>query len=414
MVFRKISALVLCILLSVFCVIPCFAAEETASSGFIADLKNPDGKTLGIAFRGETDNYPENSLEGIAAAAQTGIDAVYADVKQTRDGVLILFADDTTERMLKSDKIYTIGETDYKDIADLPLKNGEGGVYEETQHTIPTIDAALQTAKENGISLVFGTTTALLKPLSDKLAEYGMTDSTAVIIRDSVKNIGTALAECETQPNIIGCIRSNVIFAVTSYENGIEKLGGSAVVLKTTNRYGVNYYKSALSLLDGRLRAVADLSDMHEAGARADTEKWWDDLIGRGYSVIITREPALFSEYLERTAQKRALLTQEVEKAEAFPLPSYKKEIFNDYKKAYDDAIATAKTLLSDESSCCRDLSDAQAALSKAVNDLNLNYDELEEGTAGLNITPVSIFLCVFAVALVLSAQIYTYKKRKK
>lgn len=410
---KRISALLAGILIILASLIPAFAAEEK-ESGFISLLKEADGRTLGVSFRGDTKNYPENSIEGIVSAAETGIDAVLVNVTRTSDGELILFADTDTKRMLASGSVRKIAEMTFGEISALHLKDGEGGIEKETEYTVPSLSEALNAAKEKGISLVLSADAGLLPEIAAALDKAGMLGSCAVTLNAKAGVIEEALGRCEKKPVIMGEIRNNIIFKVTSYEKKIENMGGCAVTLRTTNRYGVNYYRSALSLLEGRLRAVADLSDMLTAGSRADTEKWWDDLISRGYSVIVTKEPALFAEYLSRTADAKNGLAAELESAKEFPLPVFKKEFLNDYVKAYNDAVAQAEALLADDAACCRDLRDTCAALVKAVNDINFNYEGLEDGTAGLNVTPVSIFLCVFAVALVLSAQIFVFKKRMK
>ena len=52
--------------------------------------------------------------------------------------------------------------------------------------------------------------------------------------------------------------------------------------------------------------------------------------------------------------------------------------------------------------------------MKKAYSDVNTNYSELEKGTAGMTVTPVRILLCVAAVAAVVTAEIYVYKKKEK
>ena len=56
----------------------------------------------------------------------------------------------------------------------------------------------------------------------------------------------------------------------------------------------------------------------------------------------------------------------------------------------------------------------AEYEMKKAYSDVNANYSELEKGTAGMTVTPVRILLCVAAVAAVVTAEIYVYKKKEK
>lgn len=412
---KRTAAVMLSLLIIIVAALPAFAEESLSpETDFITELNNPDGRVLGIAYRGEWSECPENSLAAVEAAAKTGIDAAAVDIRKTADGTLIVFADDTTKRMLASDTVYAVAKTDFATIKDFHLKNRSGGQFETTEYTIPTLEDMLECAEANGIGLVLNTDASLLPDVSNLLKEKNMLDTVAVWVNGSVKNIEAALAGCDEAPVLIGTIRNNVIFALRSYENGIEELGGSAVCLKTTNRYGVNFYKSHLSKLDGKLRAMADLSETKTAGWRTDCEQWWDDLISRGYSIIVTNEAQLFADYQKKTQEMHSTLEKALESAKSFPLPVYKTEIFNDYKKAYDDAVRNAEALSEDAGASLNEMSVAYAALVKAVNDLNLNFDELEEGTAGMTVSAKTIILCLFAVVLVGTAEIYVYKKRKK
>ncbi len=52
-----------------------------------------------VGHRGFPQNYPENSLVGIAAAAKAGVDCVELDVQLSKDGVLMVFHDETLDRV---------------------------------------------------------------------------------------------------------------------------------------------------------------------------------------------------------------------------------------------------------------------------------------------------------------------------
>ena len=78
-------------------------------------------------------------------------------------------------------------------------------------------------------------------------------------------------------------------------------------------------------------------------------------------------------------------------------------------------ASAVEKELMSrDMSRSYSDIVTAVYELEKAVNDININYNAFEDGSAGKTITPVTILLAALAIAAVSVAEIYVYKKKKK
>ena len=200
-----------------------------------------------------------------------------------------------------------------------------------------------------------------------------------------------------------------------SYVKGLENMSAAAVELKTGNRYGINYYRSLLNNYGASLRIIADPTTPEISGYREDCEMYWDDLISRGYSVIITDHAERFSQYKESCAEARSELQELYDKyVTNHTLPDFKDEILSDLKKAYTDAVARSEKLLGDSSSSLRDMQECYSGLFKAANDVNKNFSSLEDGSAGTTVTPVRIALCVAAVAVVVIVQIYFFKRRKK
>ena len=404
--------------------VPSFASEitgepEVADDEIIAEMpifdlviNNPDGRTVGVCFRGLWHEYPENSLVGIEEAAKTGIDFVFADVKKTADGVLILFADESANRMLGVDK--NISEMTFEEISEYYLLEGSGGISAEKSHyKVSTLKEALESSRENNFFMMLGCEAEILSDVSALLEETLTLTSTVVYCEDSVKNINNALAGCENKPYVMGAKQGNVIFVIYSYITKAYESSFTGVNLKTTNRYGINFYKSLLSLFDGKLRAMANPTDSATCGIREDSVKWWDDLISRGYSVIMTNSPDLFVEYLADCDTARERLEKLYEKyTKDWSLPDFASTTLNDYFKAYNDAVAESEAIFADASSSLQDISDAATHLQKAVDDINLHFEALEDGTAGTTITLPRILLCIAAAAVVIAVQVYFYKKR--
>lgn len=100
-----------------------------------------------IGHRGVTAYAPENTIAGIHAAADMGLEWVRLDVKITQDGVAILFADDTLTRTTGAGG--AVAETTYAAIAELDAGSwfGESFINER----VPTLEDALDVVHSRGL-----------------------------------------------------------------------------------------------------------------------------------------------------------------------------------------------------------------------------------------------------------------------
>lgn len=417
---NRILFVIFLVITILLCFPLCACASEDKAQSRIAEAMNEfiasDGRIIGVSSKGEWDNCPENSLAAIREAAKTDIDFVLLDIKMTADNKLIVFSDDTTERMLNSENIMNISETDFSVLSDYYLRYACGGSNEKvSSERIPSLESALDEAVNSDIPLILRCEAAVIPAVCDVLSENNALDMCIIMCADSKTDIETALLKCKEQPYIIGSKKGNVIFAMNSFGNYLEDIGALGYDLKTSNRYGINYYKSVVGNYAESMRVIADPTTPEICGHRQDSEKWWSDLISRGYSVIITDHAAMFSEYIERTDKARSRLQDIYNKyVTEHTLPDFRDDILNDYKKAYTDAVSMAESLLSDNSSSVQDLNDCYSLLSKAANDININFTALEQGSAGTTFTVPRIILCALFVAAVVTVQIYFFKRRKK
>ena len=381
---------------------PVFAADD-------GELTAARGGIVGISNRGLRSQYPENSLAAVHAAADVGLRYVLVDVSRTSDGVLVLAEAHSAARMLGTEK-EDVAAYAYAELAALPLRDRVGGKGNApTSHVIPTLAEAIADTAAAGITLVLKFDVSLCDAVNGtKGAEncvWYLTGKTA----DQVSAVQT-YGKTRT---VIAEKRSNIIFSVMGFVNKLKDAGAAGAVLKTTNRYGVIYYKSTLAKCDG-LRVIADTSDAVTAGAREDTVKWWDDLISRGYSAIITDDAEGFADYLAQNAAARERLKSLYAKVQSMTLPDLSGAPFSDYAKNYNDAMSDASSLLNDPSASAQDMRDAYTALKSAVTALEVNFEAIESGTAGNTVTLPRILLCVGAAAAVIAVQIYFFKRRKR
>lgn len=102
-----------------------------------------------IGHRGAAAYAPENTLEGIATAADLGVEWVELDVKLTKDGVPILFHDETLDRTTNATG--AVAQTTYEEIKQLEagswFSDGFAGIK------IPTLEEAVDVLLKHNLGL---------------------------------------------------------------------------------------------------------------------------------------------------------------------------------------------------------------------------------------------------------------------
>ncbi len=102
-----------------------------------------------IGHRGAAAYAPENTLEGIATAAEMQAPWVELDVKLTKDNIPILFHDETLERTTNGSG--AVAETDYADIQNLEAGSWFGESFAGIK--IPTLEEALDVILTHNLGL---------------------------------------------------------------------------------------------------------------------------------------------------------------------------------------------------------------------------------------------------------------------
>ncbi len=102
-----------------------------------------------IGHRGAAGYAPENTLEGIHTAADMGVEWVEFDVKLTRDGVPILFHDETLDRTTNGSGL--VAEIDFEDIRQLEAGSWFGDSFAGIK--IPTLEEAIDVLLERGLGV---------------------------------------------------------------------------------------------------------------------------------------------------------------------------------------------------------------------------------------------------------------------
>ncbi|MBB6452673.1 glycerophosphoryl diester phosphodiesterase [Salirhabdus euzebyi] len=100
--------------------------------------------------RGDVQTAPENSISGIKAAVEKGVDVVEIDVKLTKDGVVILNHDMNLKRVAGVST--NVKDMTYEELAkiDIGAKFSEAFIGEK----IPTLDEAMEVIKEENVEVI--------------------------------------------------------------------------------------------------------------------------------------------------------------------------------------------------------------------------------------------------------------------
>ena len=209
---------------------------------------------------------------------------------------------------------------------------------------------------------------------------------------------------------IIGYYKGNIypiaLGAISSY----SKASNSAIVqMQTNNQDGVILHNSVTSSFAKHgSYGMFSFVDSTRSAKRTDSERSWDDLIARGYTIVETAYPADFADYLEDNTAERQKLNESVNAALATKTEGCSPNRVSDYKSALEKAQA----LLSDGSSATYAMADARAVLNEAV--ANITIQDGSQIKGDLKFTPARIGWALFGIALVLSWQIFFRKRWAK
>ncbi|MHA7942856.1 glycerophosphodiester phosphodiesterase family protein [Formosa sp. 3Alg 14/1] len=94
-------------------------AQNTKLDSLITNYNNQD-YVMAVAHRAVHDKYPENSVEAINEAIRIGVDIVEIDVRETKDGKLIIMHDSSIDRSTNGTGL--VKDLEWKDLKNLKLK----------------------------------------------------------------------------------------------------------------------------------------------------------------------------------------------------------------------------------------------------------------------------------------------------
>lgn len=245
------------------------------------------------------------------------------------------------------------------------LRNSTGGIHEPvTEYTVPTLKAALTAVKGKTLLLVDADWT-LREDIYKVLSENEALDSAVMLARGNKKEVSAFLSSKEAMPTVFGAYRGNVIWNATSYIDKTVESGAAGVCLSVKNQYGVIFNQTVLSHFKNGGRAAVNMTDPDLCGGREDNVRGWDEMSGKGYSVVITQNIPALRAYIERVGKEKANLAALIELAQKQNTAVCSTASANALKKE----MQSAKEILSTQNSE-NELMQSAYALQTALNHL--------------------------------------------
>lgn len=398
---------VLAVICSVFVPV---SAEDAAVSAAYTALKNPAGELIAVSKYGDTENFPEQSLEGLLAAAEAGADMVYVTVCKTADGYLVLMADENLSRMCVDalgnvvDK--AVVDVGYHELSEYHLRNSTGSLHEKiTEYTVPTLVDAAKALSGKALLLVAGGW-EFRDEIYDALSAENLLNSVVLLADGDKKEVKNWISEKPTMPLVLSAYHGNVVFSAKSVASKTLSGGAVGTLLSSSNPYGVVYGNSVLKEFTGKGRAAIDMTDPALCGKREDNAIGWNDVTARGYSIIITDNITELCEYRARVVQQKERLSAALEAAQAVDVTLCSTQSAN----ALKDAIAAGKAALASPASE-NSLMQANYSLRTAVEGLT---NQTADGEKGATVTTGKVIAVILVVAALILLEIILETTRRK
>lgn len=386
------------------------SAEETAVSAAYTALKNPAGELIAVSKYGDTEHFPEQSLEGLLAASEAGADMVYATVRKTADGYMVLMADENLSRMCVDtlgnvvDK--AVADVGYHELSEYHLRNSTGSLHEKiTAYTVPTLVDAAKALSGKSLLLVAGGW-AFRDEIYDALSAENLLSSVVLLADGDKKEVKNWISEKPTMPLVLSAYHGNVVFSAKSVASKTLSGGAVGTLLSSSNPYGVVYGNAVLKEFTGKGRAAIDMTDPSLCGKREDNAIGWNDVTARGYSIIITDNITELCEYRARVIQQKERLSAALEAAQAVDVTLCSTQSAN----ALKDAIAAGKAALASPASE-NSLMQANYSLRTAVEGLT---NQTADGEKGATVTPGKVIAVILVVAALILLEIVLETARRK
>ena len=363
-----------------------------------------DNGILSVSHRGNSAEFPENSLEAIKSAEEIGADFVSVSVGKTADGVLVLCDTDVPlSQVCKTDEA-CIAEIGSSELAGLYLYDGDGSV---SGYTMATLEEAVRAVDDS--LLILDNAWSYRDEVYALLKSLGKKDR--VLLRTDVSSKEIA-GWTKDNPGlfVIGVYKANIVFNAISHFNRLTENGQPLVQYQSKNYFNVSFGSFVADRFSSSdsTRAIAAMYSPDLCGQRQDNCVGWDEMIERGYSVIETNCIASLVRYIRSTEEARDRLSSLCQKAQN-----------TDFSVLSSVSAKNLRTALNKAEDVLNDPKSSSGEAESAFSDLNESMKNLAFQGSGdvqkgnLTITAGKVIAAVLVGAALLAGEIYVIKMRK-
>ncbi len=364
-----------------------------------------DEKLLCVSHRGDTAFYPENSLEGVISALEKGADFVSVNLEKTSDGVFYLCEDES---------LGNVCDAPYDSLSQMKAAEVEKyylyDIYgKETKLRMTSLQKLInETDSKDGIILD-------IKPeykdeVYSVLKDNNALDRIILRVDESGCKLASWAESKDERVHIIGKYTGNIIFSTISQIKNLTDAELSAVQYESKNYFNVAFgaFFTNRYLVTENVRAVAATYSPDLCGQRGDSFDGWNELIGKGYSVIETNNIEAFAMYKQEAERLEKSIAELLEKSVYVDPAGYSEISVSNLEKAKQNAealIAGAVFSLDEAEKC-------YSRLLFALEEMKISTGEVDTRGA-LNVTAGKIVATVLVGSALLAGQIYVYNMRK-
>lgn len=285
---------------------PAAATSRDALATTWRALADPASKhVIVVAHRGCWQSRPENSLAGLNACVQLGVDAVELDVRHTRDGVAVIVHDETVDRTTNGHG--HVADLSWAEIAKLQLRAGHGGPDAPlTRERVPTLDQYLAAAKDR-IMIVFDVKDGSQRSTFATIQRAQMADQAIFFYECNDTVLAEAIApfrdKVTTFPIIFG---KDGPLAPAAMRCGSNPAGWAHVKWNDANwlRSVSDAQRQNPVRLWTATMLAEDNAGFDDLRALSDPDAVWGAQIAAGAGMIMTNQPAALMTYLDRQGRK--------------------------------------------------------------------------------------------------------------